>query len=118
MSLVNEVLQDGVHHCLERGGGIGESEEHDRRFKAASVHSEGGFPFGSFFDSKIVITPPKIHFGEVFRTSEFVDKFGDEGKGIIILNSVRVKVAIILAWSQASAIGFRNIKEQRSLWGL
>src|ERR1700677_4868463 len=99
MSLVNEVLQDGVHHCLERGGRIGESEEHDRRFKAASVHSEGGFPFVSFFDSKIVITPPKIHFGKVFRTSEFVDEFRDERKGVIILNGMRIKISIILTWS-------------------
>ena len=66
VSLVNEILQDGVHHRLERGGGIGESEEHDRRFKAASICSEGGFPFVSFFDSKIIITPPKVHFGEEF----------------------------------------------------
>src|ERR1700677_1877979 len=80
VSLVNEVLQDSIHHCLERGGRIGESEEHDRRFKAASISSEGGFPFISFFDSKIVITPPEIHFGEVFRTSEFVDEFGYKGK--------------------------------------
>src|ERR1700677_1918561 len=98
MSLVNEVLQNGVHHSLERSGGIGESEEHDRRFKAASICSKGSFPFVSFFDAKIVITPPKIHFGEVFRTSESVDEFGDEGKGIIILNSMRVKISIILAW--------------------
>src|ERR1700677_32478 len=99
MSLVNEVLQDGVHHCLERGGGIGESEEHDRQFKAVSVHSESSFPFVSFFDLKIVITPPKIYFGKVFRTSEFVDEFRNEGKGIIILNGMRVKISIILAWS-------------------
>src|SRR6202453_1446403 len=99
VSLVNEVLQDGVHHSLERSGGIGESEEHDCQFKAASICSEGGFPFVSFFDSKIVITPPKIHFGEVFQTSEFVNEFRDEGKGIIILNSMRVKILIILAQS-------------------
>src|SRR6202453_4027821 len=99
MSLVYEVFQDGIHHRFERGGGIGESEEHDCRFEAASVSSEGSFPFVSLFDSKIVITPPKIHFGKVFRTSEFVDEFGDERKGIVILNGMRVKISIILARS-------------------
>ena len=98
MSLVNEVLEDGIHHSLERSRGIGESEEHERRFKAALICSEGGFPFVSFFDSKIIITPPKVHFGEVFRTSEFVDEFGDEGKEIVILTGMRVKILIILAW--------------------
>src|ERR1700677_4896371 len=118
VSFVNKIFQDGVHHSLERGGRIGKSEEHDCRFKAASICSKGGFPFVSFLDAKIVVSPPKIHLGEEFRTTEFVDKFGNKGKGIIVLNGVRVKITVILARSQASAVGFRNIKEGRSLWSL
>src|ERR1700677_2947525 len=99
VSFVNKVFQNGIHHGLERGGRISKSEEHDRQFKAASICGKGGFPFVSFLDAKIVVSPPKIHLGEEFRTSEFVDEFGDEGKGIIILNGVRVKITIILTWS-------------------
>src|ERR1700677_4883557 len=99
VSFVNEVLQNSVHHGLERGRRIGKSEEHDCRFKAASICGKGGFPFVSFFYPKIVVYPPKIHLGEEFRTSKFVDEFGDKGKGIIILNGVRVKITIILARS-------------------
>ena len=98
LSLINEVLKNGVHHRLERSGRIGKTEKHDGRFKAALIGSEGGFPFIFFFDSKIIVSPPKIHFGEVFRTSEFVDEFGDEGKGIVILYGMRIKILIILAW--------------------
>src|ERR1700677_1427637 len=99
VSFVNEVFQNGVHHGLERGGRIGESEEHDRWLKAASIGGKGGFPFVSFLDAKIVVSPPKIHLGEEFRTTEFVDEFGNKGKRIIVFNGVRVKITIILAWS-------------------
>src|SRR5271154_5353988 len=118
VSFVNEIFQNSIHHGLERGGRIGESEEHDCRLKAASISGKGSFPFVSFLDAKIVVSPPKIHLGEEFRTTEFVDEFENKGKGIIVLNGVRVKIAIILARSQASAVRFRNIKERRSLWRL
>src|ERR1700677_1190632 len=99
VSFVNEVFQNCVHHGLERGGRIGKSEEHDCWFKAASICGKSGFPFVSFLDAKIVVSPLKIYLGEEFRTSEFVDEFGDKRKGIIILNGVRVKITIILARS-------------------
>ena len=31
-SFVNQVPEDGVHHGLERGWGVGEAEEHDSQF--------------------------------------------------------------------------------------
>ncbi len=42
LSLSDEVAEDVVHHPLERGGRIGEPEEHDSGLVQAPVRAEGG----------------------------------------------------------------------------
>ncbi|KAG5735370.1 hypothetical protein E4T56_gene12816 [Termitomyces sp. T112] len=80
-ALCNEVLEDVVHHCLESGGAVGLSEEHNEWFKQSLVGLEGGLPFISFLDVHIVVAPLDIQFSEVLCTLEVVDELGDEEEG-------------------------------------
>ena len=63
--VVVHVSKDLVHHGLEHGGGVAESEEHDGRFVGSSVADECCFPFITFFDPHVIVTPPKVYLCEV-----------------------------------------------------
>ena len=73
MPLHDEVLEDIVHHGLECCWTVGESEEHDKRFKEATVCAKGSLPLITILYPHIVESPPHIQLGEVFRTSEWGD---------------------------------------------
>jgi len=49
-----------IHHGLERGRAIGETEKHDKGFKQSFVGNEGSFPFITFFDLDIIVPPSNI----------------------------------------------------------
>jgi len=81
-----------VHHSLEGGGTIGHSEEHYERFEEAVVSVEGCFLFISRLDVHIIETPADVKFCEVPGSTELGDKFGDEEKRILVLDSHSVIV--------------------------
>ena len=54
---------------LEGGRGVGETKEHDGRFKEAFVDNEGSFPLVSVLDMDIVVSPLYIKFGKDFGVS-------------------------------------------------
>src|SRR5882724_8530947 len=64
-SLVDEFLEDVVHHHLECGGTVHEAEEHDQRFEKALVHPKGSFPLISFFDPNVVVSPMDVQLSEI-----------------------------------------------------
>src|SRR5712672_2333148 len=72
-------LEDGVHHGLGGGGGVGHAEEHNRRFVQPLVGDEGGFPLVTCYDTHIVVAPADVKFGEGFLHSNAVDQLRDEG---------------------------------------
>lgn len=47
------------------------------------VADEGSFPFVSFFDVYVVVTPLKINLCEILGALEFVDELGDDGEQIV-----------------------------------
>ena len=104
------------HELLESGGGIGHAEEHDSGFVESSVGNEGSFPLVTFLDSDIVITPSYIKLGEDLGISEFVNEVRDQREGVCILDSMTVKVSVVLAGSKASIL-FLDEEERRSLRG-
>ena len=57
-----------VHVCLEGGGGIAQSEEHDRRFVEAKRGGEGRFSAVFPVDKDVVISPSDVKFGEDLAT--------------------------------------------------
>ena len=52
---VFHVSENLIHHGLEGGGGVAESEEHDGWFEGSTMTYERGLPFVSFFDADVVV---------------------------------------------------------------
>ncbi|KAG5349195.1 hypothetical protein C0989_005307, partial [Termitomyces sp. Mn162] len=77
-ALCYKVLEDVVHHGLEGGGAIDESEEHNEWLKQFPVGPEGSLPLISLLNAHIVVTPSDIQLSEVLHTLEVVNELGDE----------------------------------------
>ena len=54
------------------------------------------FPFITFLDSDIIVSPLEIHFGEHLSPFELIDKLENERKGVVIFNHVLVQIVIVL----------------------
>src|SRR5258708_1790981 len=61
---IDEGAEDVIHHCLEGGGRVAQSEEHDKGFKQSTVHGEGSLPLIPFLQSDIVETPAEVQGSE------------------------------------------------------
>ena len=59
-SFVDELSEDVIHHHLECHRTVGETKEHDKGFKQASVHPKGCLPLVSILDSHIVVPPSDV----------------------------------------------------------
>ena len=93
---VVHVRENLVHHGLECGGGVAESEEHDGGFIGSSVADERCFPFITFLNLYVVVFPPKVYLREVLRSLELVDKLRDEWERVVVPYCVLVQVPVIL----------------------
>ena len=96
MSLCNKVAENVIHKRLECGRRIGESEKHNGGFEKSFVGAEGGFPFVSFFNSNVIVSPTYVHFRENFSISKLVNEFTDQREWIVIFDRDVVKFAAIL----------------------
>ena len=96
-SFFDHIFENFVHHGLECGRRITHAEEHYCWFKQSSVHFEGGFPFISFLDPYVVISPSDVQFGEILSVFDLVHQFRDQWKEIGILYGPFVQISIILA---------------------
>src|SRR6266436_879067 len=65
--VVNEGVEDVIHHGLEGGRQVAQSEEHDEWLKESSVCGEGCLPLISFFEMDVVEAPAEVQGGEPFR---------------------------------------------------
>ena len=75
-----------------------------------------GLPFVSFFDSDVVVTPPKIDLCEVLRSLELVDELGDEREGIVVPNRMFVQIPVIL-YHPLSSVLLRHKEDGGRLFG-
>src|SRR5258708_14615681 len=57
--VIDEGVEDVIHHCLEGGGRVAQSKEHDKGFKQSTVCGEGCLQLIPFLQSDIVQTPPQ-----------------------------------------------------------
>jgi len=85
-SFLDFVLEYGIHHCLEGGGGVGHPKEHDHGFVQSFIGDEGGLPFVAFLDAHIVITPVDVKFGEELLHPDAVNQLRDEGQGVSVVD--------------------------------
>src|SRR5258708_472851 len=61
---IDEGAEDVIHHCLEGGGRVAQSKEHDEGFKQSTVHGEGCLSLIPFLQSDIVETPAEVQGSE------------------------------------------------------
>ena len=98
------VGKDVIHECLEHGGSIAESKEHDGGFEESHGGNESSFPLILLSDVNVVISPMNVEFGEQCGLLHIIDEFWDEREWIGISDSVGVQVAVILAWTKGSIL--------------
>ena len=89
-SFVDEVLESMIHVCLEGGGGVAESEEHDCGLVETKRGREGGFPAVFRTDEDVIVSPLDVEFCEDLTSFQFVYQFGYEGKGIGVFGGMGV----------------------------
>ena len=70
LTIVDELMEDIIHHCLECCRGVTQSEKHDSWFKQPSVGLEHGFPLVIFLDLHIIEPPVEIKYGEELSITE------------------------------------------------
>jgi hypothetical protein len=107
-TLGDENLENVIHHGLEGGWAVSETEEHHQRFEKSSVGAECSLPFITFLNVDIVVPPADIKLGEVACASETIDKVGNEWKWIDILDSLCIECAIVLDKSERSILLFNE----------
>ena len=90
------ISEDFVHHSLEGGGRVAETKEHDCGFVGSSMADKRSFPFVTFLNSYVVVSPPKVYLCEVLRSLELVDKLRDEWERVVVPYCVLVQVPVVL----------------------
>src|SRR5713101_7644499 len=94
-SCVNEILEEFIHHRLECCRRVGKIKEHHQGFKHSFVCLEGNFPFISFLDSNIVVSPLYIKLGEDLCILQFIDNVRNKRKWILILDDDSIESSIV-----------------------
>src|SRR5260370_3065752 len=64
---IDEGAEDVIHHCLEGGGRVAQSEEQDKGSQQSTVCGEGCLPLIPFLQSDIVETPAEVQGSEPLR---------------------------------------------------
>src|SRR6266545_1374533 len=106
--------KDVVHHCLKCSRGVRKTKEHYEGFKRSFTTTKCCFPFVSFFDMDIVITPMNIHLDITIVFTKIVDQFVNTREWISIVYSLGVKIMIVL-YRMKISIFLWNKEEGRSL---
>src|SRR5260221_12401607 len=70
LTIVDELMEDIIHHCLEHCRGVTQSKKHDGWFEQPSVSSEHGLPLIIFLDPHIIESPAEIKYGEELGVME------------------------------------------------
>ena len=78
MTFIDKVRKDGIHKGLKGCWCVTKAEGHDEWFKEAERTFEGCFPFVTFSNTDVVVTPADVKLCEVARALEFIDEFGDK----------------------------------------
>ncbi|SRR5258708_7822493 len=105
-SLCDLPMEDHVHHHLEGGWGVGESEEHNCWLEEPLRSEECHFPFVSFLNVDIVIFPAYVEFSEEGATGEAVNSLGNEWGNVMVFPGPSVDGAVVLNWMEFTVFLF------------
>src|SRR5258705_1869114 len=83
LTIVDEVLEDIIHHHLEHHRGVTQSKEHDSWLKQPSVSSECSLPLIPFLDPHVIESPSEVKYGEELVIVEAQLGIGDYGSVLL-----------------------------------
>ena len=95
-SLCDLPMEDHVHHHLESGWRVGESKEHNCRFKESFRSKECHFPFVSFLNVDIVVSPAYVKLSEEGAAGEAINSLGNEWGDVAVFLGPMVDGAVVL----------------------
>jgi hypothetical protein len=99
---IDKVLEDSIHHGLEGGRRVGESEEHYSGLEESFIRYEGRFPSILLFNENFIIPPFNIEPCEYGGSSQAVNELGNKRRGIAIFNCSSIHCSVVLDWSEFS----------------
>ena len=108
-------MENGVHHTLEGGRGIGKAKEHDPRLEHASIGFESSLPFVAFLDMDVIVSPSYVELGEKGAAGEAVNGLRYERGYVMVLLGPSVDWAIILDWAELPVFLFDE-EEVGGVW--
>src|SRR5712672_3260826 len=118
MAFIDKVGEDGVHKGLESRGCVTKTEGHDEWLEEAERALEGCFPFVTFADTDVIVTPADIELCEVMRSLELIDEFRNKRKRSGILDGNIVKGTIVLDRMKGATASFGDKEERYGKWRL
>src|SRR5713101_1853083 len=116
-SCVNEILEEFIHHRLESCRRVGKTKEHHQGFKHSFVHLEGSFPFITFLDSNIILSPSYIELGEDLHILQFINDIRNKRKWVLVFDGDSAELSVVLHQTQFIIL-FLNKQEGRGEGGL
>ena len=78
VSLIDEVVEYSVYHCLEGGWGVGEAKEHHCWFVKSFIGDKCCFPPIFLFNEDFIISPLDIKPRKDGAPSELVNQLRDK----------------------------------------
>jgi len=100
---------------LEGSRGVGQSKEHYSWFKQSFWRFEHGFPFISFFDSDVVVSPSYVEFGKEGSSLELLQDRFNQGEGVVVADHLFIQLLVILDGLELSVLLFDE-EEWGGIW--
>src|SRR6266705_6303331 len=105
---IDHILEDFVHHILERSRSISQPKRHDQILKMTISRTECCLPFVALFDPNKIVTGFEIQLGEDPRIVNTMAEFIHQWQGITIQDQNLIKSPVIHTQAQTSAFFLRN----------
>ena len=83
-------VEDGIHHYLKCGQGIGEAKEHHSGFEQTLVGEKCHLPLIAFLYADVVVSPLYIKLREERASAQSINCLWDERRYILVLLCVLV----------------------------
>ena len=80
LTVVDELMEYVIHHCLECHRGVAQSKEHDGWFKQASVSLEHSLPLIALLNLHVVEPPVEVEYHEGLGITEAGQDVRDKGE--------------------------------------
>ena len=85
-SFSSEVCKDSVYKCLKHCWRVYKSEVHDSEFEQSVVSDKGSFPFITFLNADVVVSPADVKLSEIPGLAQPIDDVGCKWERVAVLD--------------------------------